>query len=136
MPVQMTDGGILFFFLLLTWRNYSIPANIRKDNAIEKKQISRDGLLLVKHVLRRLILYKKCTNKIQCVYKKFNSLTTFSSLPIHKMAAVDIGSRYEDLCRLCAMKTTVLLSVNIFAQEGALRQVDKKIESCLQFQVI
>lgn len=52
------------------------------------------------------------------------------------MAAVDISSRYEDLCRLCAMKTAVLLSVNIFAQEGALRQVDKKIESCLQFQVM
>lgn len=51
------------------------------------------------------------------------------------MAAADISSRYEDLCRLCAMKTTLLMGLNIFAQEGALRQVEKKIENCFQFQV-
>ncbi|KAJ8924726.1 hypothetical protein NQ315_000878 [Exocentrus adspersus] len=43
--------------------------------------------------------------------------------------------KYEELCRLCATKTTMVLSINIFANEGTTRQISKKICTCLPVQV-
>ncbi|KAL3284014.1 hypothetical protein HHI36_018184 [Cryptolaemus montrouzieri] len=51
------------------------------------------------------------------------------------MAATVDSSRYGDLCRLCAAKTTLVLGINIFEDEGTIRQVRKKIECCLPVQV-
>lgn len=54
------------------------------------------------------------------------------------MAAVPadlVNSRFDELCRLCAAKTTNMLGINIFENEGALRQVNKKIQSCLPIHV-
>lgn len=50
------------------------------------------------------------------------------------MAATDT-TRYGELCRLCASKTTLIIAINIYGNEGALRQIDKKIETCLPVQV-
>lgn len=50
------------------------------------------------------------------------------------MAATDTA-RYGDLCRLCASKTNIVLAVNIYGNEGAIRQIHKKIETCLPVQV-
>lgn len=50
------------------------------------------------------------------------------------MAASDT-TRYGDLCRLCGIKTGEIVGINIFADEGILRQVYKKIEICLPVQV-
>lgn len=44
--------------------------------------------------------------------------------------------KYEELCRLCANKTEVYLGINIFGHEGAIRQLNKKIDSCLPVQVL
>ncbi|CAG9829538.1 unnamed protein product [Diabrotica balteata] len=45
------------------------------------------------------------------------------------------NSKFEELCRLCATKTEVFLAINIFENEGIIRQVSKKIDSCLPVQV-
>lgn len=45
------------------------------------------------------------------------------------------NAHFGDLCRLCASKTSILLAVNIFESEGAIRQISKKIQSCLPVQV-
>lgn len=50
------------------------------------------------------------------------------------MAAVD-NPKYEELCRLCATKTTMVLAINIFENEGTIRQISKKICTCLPVQV-
>lgn len=50
------------------------------------------------------------------------------------MASMDT-TRFADLCRLCAAKTTVGLAINIFENEGAIRQLNKKIETCLPLHV-
>lgn len=49
-------------------------------------------------------------------------------------STVDL-SRYGDLCRLCATKTTLVLGIHIFENEGSLREVRKKIECCLPLQI-
>ncbi|XP_044764804.1 zinc finger protein 260-like [Coccinella septempunctata] len=49
-------------------------------------------------------------------------------------STVDL-SRYGDLCRLCATKTTLILGIHIFENEGSLREVRKKIECCLPLQI-
>ncbi|XP_018330113.1 zinc finger protein 260 [Agrilus planipennis] len=49
--------------------------------------------------------------------------------------AADDNTRYGDLCRLCATKTNMLLGVNIFGNEAAVRQINKKIETCLPIQI-
>lgn len=51
------------------------------------------------------------------------------------MAAIDCTARYSDLCRICATKTNMILGINIYANEGVVREIDKKIESCLPIQV-
>ncbi|CAH0546825.1 unnamed protein product [Brassicogethes aeneus] len=43
--------------------------------------------------------------------------------------------RYGELCRLCATKTSLVMAINIFENEGEIRQISKKIESCLQVQI-
>lgn len=43
--------------------------------------------------------------------------------------------RYGDLCRLCATKTNMVLAINIFENEGTMREINKKIESCLPIRV-
>ncbi|EFA00074.1 hypothetical protein TcasGA2_TC002889 [Tribolium castaneum] len=50
------------------------------------------------------------------------------------MAAID-PSRYNELCRLCAATTTMILAVHIFQNDGIISQLRKKIESCLSIQV-
>nr|CAI5826051.1 unnamed protein product [Callosobruchus analis] len=45
------------------------------------------------------------------------------------------NSKYDELCRLCATKTTMVLSINIFENEGAIRQISKKIDTCLPVKV-
>ncbi|CAG9821543.1 unnamed protein product [Phaedon cochleariae] len=45
------------------------------------------------------------------------------------------NSKYEDLCRLCATKTTMVLAINIFEHEGTIRQISKKIETCLPINI-
>ncbi|KAK9702961.1 Zinc finger, C2H2 type [Popillia japonica] len=50
------------------------------------------------------------------------------------MATVDT-TRYSDLCRLCGIKTGEVLGINIFEDEGIVRQVYKKIEICLPVQI-
>ncbi|KAG5898397.1 hypothetical protein JTB14_030375 [Gonioctena quinquepunctata] len=50
------------------------------------------------------------------------------------MAAME-NSKYEELCRLCATKTTMVLAINIFEDEGTIRQISKKIDTCLPVQV-
>ncbi|RZB38946.1 zinc finger protein 260 [Asbolus verrucosus] len=50
------------------------------------------------------------------------------------MAAID-PSRYNELCRLCAATTTMILAVHIFQNDGIIGQLRKKIESCLSIQV-
>lgn len=45
------------------------------------------------------------------------------------------NSKYEELCRLCATKTEMFLAINIFEDEGTIRQINKKIDSCLPVQV-
>ncbi|KRT83025.1 zinc-finger associated domain containing protein [Oryctes borbonicus] len=50
------------------------------------------------------------------------------------MATVDT-TRYSDLCRLCGIKTGDVLGINIFADEGIVRQIYKKIEICLPVQI-
>lgn len=48
---------------------------------------------------------------------------------------VDLGDNtFSYLCRLCAMKST-LPSVEIFSNEGILREIKKKIEICLRFMI-
>ncbi|GJQ67869.1 hypothetical protein Trydic_g16631 [Trypoxylus dichotomus] len=44
-------------------------------------------------------------------------------------------TRYSDLCRLCGIKTGEVLGINIFADEGIVRQIYKKIEICLPVQI-
>lgn len=43
--------------------------------------------------------------------------------------------KYEELCRLCATKTTMVLAIHIFENEGAIRQINNKIHSCLPIKV-
>lgn len=43
--------------------------------------------------------------------------------------------KYDDLCRLCATKTTMVLSIHIFENEGTVRQIDNKIQNCLPIKV-
>lgn len=43
--------------------------------------------------------------------------------------------KYDDLCRLCATKTTMVLALHIFENEGTIRQVNNKIHSCLPVKV-
>jgi KRAB domain-containing zinc finger protein len=50
------------------------------------------------------------------------------------MAAID-PSRYNEMCRLCAATTTMILAVHIFQNDGIIGQLRKKIESCLSIQV-
>ncbi|XP_060535580.1 zinc finger protein 260-like [Cylas formicarius] len=50
-------------------------------------------------------------------------------------ALVDANTKFDELCRLCAAKTAVVLSVNIFEGEGPARQLSRKIHTCLQLQV-
>ncbi|KAJ8929269.1 hypothetical protein NQ314_018062 [Rhamnusium bicolor] len=50
------------------------------------------------------------------------------------MAAVE-NPKFEELCRLCATKTTMVLAINIFENEGTIRQISKKICTCLPIQV-
>nr|XP_023020248.1 zinc finger protein 260-like [Leptinotarsa decemlineata] len=45
------------------------------------------------------------------------------------------NSRYEELCRICATRTSMVLSINIFGDEGTLRQISKKLDTCLPIQV-
>ncbi|KAF5281583.1 hypothetical protein FQR65_LT14626 [Abscondita terminalis] len=49
--------------------------------------------------------------------------------------ATEDNTRYSDLCRLCATKTNTILAINIFENEGAMRELNKKIETCLPIQV-
>ncbi|KAK4873098.1 hypothetical protein RN001_015127 [Aquatica leii] len=49
--------------------------------------------------------------------------------------AADGNTTYSDLCRLCATKTNMILAINIFENEGAMREITKKIETCLPIQV-
>lgn len=51
------------------------------------------------------------------------------------MAAIVDSSRYGDLCRLCATKTTLVIGINIFENEATSRQICKKIESCLPVRI-
>lgn len=44
--------------------------------------------------------------------------------------------KYEELCRLCATKTTMILAVHIFENEGVIRQISNKIHNCLPIKVI
>ncbi|CAH1980623.1 unnamed protein product [Acanthoscelides obtectus] len=44
-------------------------------------------------------------------------------------------SKYDELCRLCATKSTMVLAINIFENEGAIRQISKKIDTCLPVKV-
>lgn len=44
-------------------------------------------------------------------------------------------TKYSDLCRLCCSKTNQMMGIHIFANDGSLRQIDKKIEACLSIQV-
>lgn len=50
------------------------------------------------------------------------------------MAAAD-PTRYGELCRLCASKVNIVIALNIFSNEGTMRQINKKIETCLPVQV-
>ncbi|XP_017786267.1 PREDICTED: zinc finger protein 260-like [Nicrophorus vespilloides] len=50
------------------------------------------------------------------------------------MATVDT-TRYVDLCRLCATKTNMVMGLSIFDSEGSVRQIYKKIETCLPVQI-
>ncbi|KAF7282865.1 uncharacterized protein LOC143203804 [Rhynchophorus ferrugineus] len=45
------------------------------------------------------------------------------------------NTKFHELCRLCAAKTELMLSVHIFEGEGPIRQLNKKIDNCLQIQV-
>lgn len=48
---------------------------------------------------------------------------------------VDLSENtFSYLCRLCAMKST-LSGVDIFSNEGLLREIKKKIEICLRFMI-
>ncbi|KAK9496488.1 hypothetical protein O3M35_013222 [Rhynocoris fuscipes] len=52
------------------------------------------------------------------------------------MATVSMQlSEFSELCRLCGAKTSVLLGLHIFENEGNLRQIYKKITACLPIQV-
>lgn len=42
---------------------------------------------------------------------------------------------FNELCRLCAAKTNVLVGLPIFESEGDTRQIFKKIRACLPVQV-
>ncbi|KAJ8929273.1 hypothetical protein NQ314_018066 [Rhamnusium bicolor] len=50
------------------------------------------------------------------------------------MAAVE-NPKFEELCRLCAIKTTMDLAINIFENESTIRQISKKICTCLPIKV-
>lgn len=50
------------------------------------------------------------------------------------MAAMDT-TRFLELCRLCAAKTCIGMGIHIFENEGAIRQINKKIETCLPLHV-
>ncbi|XP_030766059.1 zinc finger protein 260-like [Sitophilus oryzae] len=45
------------------------------------------------------------------------------------------NSKFHELCRLCATKTELMLSMHIFEGDGPIRQLSKKIDNCLQIQV-
>lgn len=49
--------------------------------------------------------------------------------------ATGLIENYNDLCRICASKTSVLAGINIFEGEGTIREINKKISSCLPIQV-
>lgn len=51
------------------------------------------------------------------------------------MASIVDATRYSDLCRLCAIKTALGGGIHIFENEGTLRELNKKIETCLPVQV-
>lgn len=43
--------------------------------------------------------------------------------------------KYDELCRLCATRTTMVLAIHLFENEGTIRQICKKIDSCLHLKV-
>lgn len=46
-----------------------------------------------------------------------------------------LNTNYNDLCRICAAKTSILVGINIFEGEGTVREINKKIATCLPIQV-
>ncbi|KAJ8973764.1 hypothetical protein NQ317_017566 [Molorchus minor] len=65
----------------------------------------------------------------------FYSDKLFKSDNTTKMAVAIENPKYEELCRLCATKTTMELAIHIFEAEGTIRQISKKICTCLPIQV-
>lgn len=45
------------------------------------------------------------------------------------------GEEYGDLCRLCATKLSILMSLPIFGNAEKIKNIDKKIVACLPVQV-
>lgn len=45
------------------------------------------------------------------------------------------GEEYDDLCRLCATKLSILMSLPIFGNGEKVKNIDKKIVACLPVQV-
>lgn len=45
------------------------------------------------------------------------------------------GEEYDYLCRLCAAKLNILISLPIFGNNEKIKNIDKKIGACLPVQV-